>query len=227
MNLESYMDSMDVLFLGMNPTGEEVLDWLRQKDGVDVRAVIEEKEGLEKIRDLRPELVVSSGYEHIVPKDIIEVPERGIVNLHPSYLPYNRGAHPYIWPLIEDTPAGVSVHYMNESIDEGPLIARREVEKRPDDDAGSLRERLMDEQAELFKDNWEKILRGESCEQDLEKGNVHRKADLDEISRLDLDEEMSLREAIDLLRGLTFEESKLAFFEEEGRYSVGVDIDKE
>lgn len=217
----------NVVFLGMNPAGEEVLEWLRQKEDVEVQAVIEEKEGLKKIRELRPELVVSSGFEYIVPKDIIEIPERGIVNLHPSYLPYNRGAHPYIWPLIENTPAGVSVHYMNENIDEGPLIARSKVEKRPEDDAKSLRGRLMDEQADLFKASWDKILTGESSEQNLEEGSVHYREDLDEASRLDMGEEMSLREAIDLLRGLTFGEKKLAFFKEEKNYSVGVDINKE
>lgn len=218
---------MEIIFLGMNPAGEEVLEWLRQREDVEVLKVITEREGLEKIKDFRPELVISSGFEHIVPKEIIEVPDRGIVNLHPSYLPYNRGAHPYIWPLIEDSPAGVSVHYMDENIDEGPLIARKQVEKKLEDDAKSLRQRLMKEQAQLFKDSWRKILSGEAEEQDLEKGSIHYKEDLDEVSRLDMDEEMKLKDAIDLLRGLSFGERKLAYFENDGRYTVGVNIDKE
>ncbi|EHK01185.1 formyl transferase domain-containing protein [Candidatus Haloredivivus sp. G17] len=216
---------MNLVFLGINEAGEEVLEWLKQKENVDIKAVIEEREGLQKIKDLRPELVVSSGFEHIVPKQIIQIPEKGIINLHPSYLPHNRGAHPYIWPLIEDTPAGVSVHFMNEGIDEGPVIARKKVEKRPDDDAESLRERLMKEQAELFKDNWDRILREEAWEQNLEEGSFHLKSDLDEISNLDLEKEMTLREAINLLKGLTFGDKKLASIDEE--YFVGVNIEKE
>ena len=216
---------MNLVFLGMNEAGEEVIEWLQQKEEIDIKAVIEEKEGLQKIKDLRPELVVSSGFEHIVPKEIIQIPEKGIVNLHPSYLPHNRGAHPYIWPLIEDTPAGVSVHFMNEGIDEGPVIARKKVEKRPDDDAESLRDRLMKKQVELFKDNWDKILREEAWEQNLEEGSFHLKSDLDKISDLDLEKEMTLQEAIDLLRGLTFGDKKLASIDEE--YFVGVNIEKE
>ena len=219
---------MDVVFLGMNEAGEEVLEWLKQKEEVDVRAVITDKEELARINQLRPELVVSSGYEYIVPEEIIEVPEKGIVNLHPSYLPYNRGAHPYIWPLIEDSPAGVSVHFMNEKLDEGPVVARRKVEKKPDDNAKTLRDRLMKEQAELFKDSWDKVLEEECFEQDLEKGNAHFKSDLDEIADLDLDREMSLRNAINLLRGLKFGEKSLAYFEdEEDTFSVDLSIEKE
>ena len=216
---------MNLVFLGMNEAGEEVLEWLQQKEEIDIKAVIEEREGLQKIKDLRPELVVSSGFEHIVPKQIIQIPEKGIINLHPSYLPHNRGAHPYIWPLIEDTPAGVSLHFMNEGIDEGPVIARKKVEKRPDDDAESLRDHLMKKQVEIFKDNWDKILREEAWEQNLEEGSFHLKSDLDEISNLDLEKEMTLREAINLLKGLTFGDKKLASIDEE--YFVGVNIEKE
>ena len=217
---------MDVIFLGMNPAGEKVLDWLRNKDDVNVLEVVEDTNGLQKIKELGPELVISSGYEHIVPEEIINIPDRGIVNLHPSYLPHNRGAHPYIWPLVDGSPAGVSIHYMNESIDEGPVISRRIVEKKPDDTAYSLRERLMQEQANLFIESWERILDGESKEQELEKGSYHVSADLDEISELDLEEKMTLGEALDLLRGLTYD-GGLASFEKDGkRFTVSVEIEE-
>lgn len=218
---------MEIIFLGMNEAGEEVLDWLRQKEDVTVTEVIETEEGLEKISELRPEIVVSSGFKHIVPEKIIEVPDKGIVNLHPSYLPYNKGAHPYIWPLIEGTPAGVSIHFMNQNLDEGPLIARKMVEKRPDDDAKSLRNRLMQEQAKLFKHNWDKILRGESRQQPGD-GSIHFKKDLDDVSNLGLDKKMAVEEVINILRGLTYGDKKLARFEKDGQtYSLGVDIRKE
>ncbi|MFP4229632.1 MAG: formyltransferase family protein [Candidatus Nanohaloarchaea archaeon] len=217
---------MEIVFLGMNEAGEEVLEWLEARQDVKIEAVVEEEEGLQKIQDLRPELVVSSGFRHIIPEELIQIPEKGVVNLHPSYLPYNRGAHPYIWPLIEDTPAGVSMHFMDEGVDTGPIVARKKVERKPDDTAETLRKRLMREQAELFKQNWDNILRGEASEQG--EGTMHRKKDLDEVSRLNLEEEMSLGKAIDLLRGLTYGEKKLATFQKNGEtYSVGVEIDKE
>ncbi len=220
---------MDIVFLGMNEAGQEVLQWLKKdKTDVEVKKVIKNKEQIKQIEKIRPDLVVSSGFKHIIPKELINIPEKGIVNLHPSYLPYNRGAHPYIWPLINDTPAGVSIHFMTESLDQGPIIARKKVDKKPIDNSKTLRDRLMREQAELFKQSWEKILEGKAKSQDIEKGSVNRKKDLDDISNLDLDKKMSLREAINLLRGLTYGDKFLGSFSEKGRkYSVGVEIKRQ
>lgn len=220
---------MKVVFLGMNKAGEKALEWLREKQDVDVEAVITEKDELEKIEKIQPEIAVSSGFEHKVPKEIIEVPEKGIVNLHPSYLPFNRGSHPYIWPIIENTVAGVSIHYMNEEIDEGPVIAKERVEIRPDDTAGTLRTRLMDAQFEIFKQNWERIVRGVRAEeQNLEQGNVHRRSELDKITEIDLKEKMKAGKLIGRLRGLTFEDEGHAYFEKDGEmYRVKVEIEKE
>lgn len=213
----------------MNPAGEKVLDWLGDKDRVEIVEVITEKEDLGIIEQLEPEMVISSGLEHKVPEEIIDIPEKGIVNLHPSYLPYNRGSHPFIWPIIEDTVAGVSIHYMNEEIDEGPVIAKERVEMKPSDTAGELRERLMQRQFELFKEEWELIRKGVRGEkQDLSMGNVHYSSELEEVRGLDLDEKMETGKLIDLLRGLTYSDEKLAYFEKDGeRYYISVDIEQE
>ena len=220
---------MDAVFLGMNDAGEEVYDWLNQRDDVEVLALLTEREQLSLIKDLEPDIVISSGFEYKVPEDIIEVPEKGIVNLHPSYLPYNRGSHPYIWPLVDGTPAGVSVHYMVEEIDEGPIIDKREVEVRPDDTAKTLRERLMQEQVELFMDNWRKIRDGaKGSEQRKNDGTTHYRKELDEFSRLELSEEKTVGEVIDKLRALTYPPQGLAYFERNGeRFFVDVDITPE
>lgn len=220
---------MDIVFLGMNEAGQEVLEWLKKdKTDVKVKKVIKNKEQIKQIEKIQPDLVVASGFKHIIPKKLINIPEKGIVNLHPSFLPYNRGAHPYIWPLINDTPAGVSIHFMTEDIDQGPIIARKKVDKQPTDNSKTLRERLMREQAELFKQSWEKILEGKSESQDIEKGSVNRKKDLDDISNLDLGQKMSLREAINLLRGLTYGDKYLGSFSEKGsQYYIGVEIKKQ
>ena len=220
---------MEAVFLGMNDAGEEVYEWLNQRDDVEVLALLTEKEQLSLIEELEPEIVISSGFEHKVPEEIIEVPEKGIVNLHPSYLPYNRGSHPYLRPLVDGTPAGVSVHYMVEEIDEGPIIDKRNVEVRPDDTAKTLRDRLMQEQVELFMDNWRKIRDGaEGSEQRKNDGKTHYRKELDEFSRLELNEEKTFGEVIDKLRALTYPPHRLAYFERNGeRFFIDVDITPE
>jgi len=220
---------MDLIFLGMNEAGKEVLDWLKERDEVNIVEVVEEKDDFEVIENERPELVLSSGFEHKVPKEIINIPEKGIVNLHPSYLPYNRGAHPYIWPLIDGTPAGVSVHYMNKEIDEGPIIARKKVDKNPEDDSKTLRDRLMEAQFELFKENWGEIKNGaDAWEQDKNNGTTHRKKELDEISQLDLEASEKIGDLINRLKALSYTDEGLAYFEKDGeRYFINLDITPE
>ncbi|MBC5792928.1 MAG: formyl transferase [Nanohaloarchaea archaeon] len=196
---------MDLVFLGMNPAGEKTLEWLKEREDVELLVSIKEKKNLGLIEEERPELVISSGFEHKVPKEILEVPEKGVVNLHPSFLPFNRGAHPYVWPLIDGTPAGVSIHYMNEGIDEGPVISRRKVEKKETDTAKDLYDRLQHEMFQLFKDSWRDIKKGvEGSEQDLAKGTVHKSSDLDDLASINPNEEFKAKELVDLLRALSF-----------------------
>ena len=220
---------MEAVFLGMNKAGEEVYDWLNSREDVKVLALLTEKEQLSLIEDLQPEIVISSGFEHKVPKEVIEAPEKGIVNLHPSFLPYNRGSHPYIWPIVDDTPAGVSIHYMDEEIDQGPIIDRKEVPVFNEDTAESLHERLMDEQVELFKENWSIIKKGpEGREQDGERGNTHYRDELDELREIKLGEETTAGELIDRLRALTYPPHRNAYFERNGeKYFIDVDITPE
>lgn len=221
-------EKTELIFLGMNQAGEEVYEWLNGKENVEVKALLTEKDQLSLIEELEPDVVVSSGFEHMVPDDIIKVPEKGIVNLHPSFLPYNRGSHPYIWPIIEDTPAGVSIHYMNDGIDEGPVIAKKEVRVEPEDTGKTLHERLMFEMVELFKDNWEEVRKGvEGREQDLNRGSTHRKEDLDEASKIRLEEEMKAAELIDRLRALSYPPHKTAYFERNGeKFYLNLEIER-
>ncbi len=220
---------MKAVFLGLNEAGEHVYDWLNERDDVEVLALLTEKEQLDLIKDLGPDIVISSGFRYKVPKNIIEVPEKGVVNLHPSFLPYNRGSHPYIWPLVDDTPAGVSVHYMNESIDEGDIIDRWRIEKRPEDDSKILRQRLIQAQVEQFVENWERIKDGvDGVEQDPKDGTTHSISELDELAQLDLEASTKVGEFIDKLRALSYTEAGVAFFEEDGeRYFVNLSITPE
>jgi len=73
------------------------------------------------------DLVISSGYRHILKKETIENFSCPIINLHISYLPYNRGAHPNFWSFYENTPSGVTIHLIDEGIDTGDIIFQKYV----------------------------------------------------------------------------------------------------
>jgi methionyl-tRNA formyltransferase len=182
------------------------------------------------VENVEPDYIVSCGYRHIVPKDILDIPKEGCLNLHPAYLPYNRGANPNVWSIIEGTPAGVTLHYMDAGIDTGDIIARRKVETDFSDSGKDLYERLEDTQVELFQDAWSDIISDSISvtEQDEDAGTYHRTSEFEDLCKLDPDEEIRVKELLDRLRALTFPPYDNAEIEIGGEtYYVEVDITRE
>jgi methionyl-tRNA formyltransferase len=217
---------MDVIFLGINDVGMRVYEWLCDRESVDVLSLLTTKEQLNLVEELQPDIVVSVGYRHILPERILEIPEKGCINLHPAYLPYNRGANPNVWSIIEDSPAGVTLHYMDDGIDTGDIIARKKVETNFDDTGKSLYERLEQAQFELFTENWSEIESGdvETVSQD-EDGTYHEVQEFEDICELNPNDEYTVKELLDHLRALTFPPFDNAVVELEGEsYYVDIDI---
>lgn len=79
------------------------------------------------LEEIQPELIVL-GDTRIITPPVINLPPLGVVNVHPGYLPLVRGNNPYVWALLHDLPQGVSVHFIDEGIDTGPILVRRELE---------------------------------------------------------------------------------------------------
>lgn len=223
-------DQTSVVFLGVNDAGMRVYQWLCDREGVFVHSLLTTPEQLGLIEEVVPDFVVSCGFRHLVPEELLGVPHRSCLNLHPAYLPYNRGANPNVWSIVEDTPAGVTLHRMDAGIDTGDVLARREVEKRPSDTGEDLHRRLEDAQYELFTDTWPRIETGtiEAEPQNDDAGNYHTTKEFEELCELDFDEEVTVSEFLDRLRALTFPPYRNAFVEIDGeRYYVDIDIVKE
>jgi methionyl-tRNA formyltransferase len=221
---------IDVIFLGINDAGMRVYEWLCDREAVFIHSLLTTEDQLRVIEDVHPDYVVSCGYRHIVPEEILDIPTKGCLNLHPAYLPYNRGAQPNVWSIVDDTPAGVTLHYMDPGIDTGDVVARREVDTDFSDTGKDLYERLEDAQVELFKNVWPDIVSGDISvtEQDSDAGTYHRTSEFDEVCRLDPDEEVRVEEFLDRLRALTFPPYDNAEIEIDGdTYYVEVDITRE
>lgn len=125
-------------------------------------------------------LVISFGYRHIVSKETILSLNCPIINLHMSFLPYNRGAHPIFWAFYDQNKCGITIHELNEGIDTGPIIYRKKIEI--DDQKVTFlkaHQRLKIEIEKMFIANIDEILglRWKSFEQ-RENGTIHKKSDL-------------------------------------------------
>ena len=69
------------------------------------------------------DFLISYGYKFILKNDILSLFKKAAINLHISYLPYNRGSDPNFWSFMENSPKGVSIHYMDAGLDTGDIIA--------------------------------------------------------------------------------------------------------
>jgi len=100
---------------------------------------------LQRLRDLAPDVGVVVGYGHILRKELLSLPRRGMVNVHPSLLPALRGAAPIEWTIlhgIENT--GVTIMQLDEGMDSGPILHQLPHRVAPGTTAGELGEHLAE-----------------------------------------------------------------------------------
>ena len=80
------------------------------------------------------------------------------LNIHPSYLPYGKGKDSIVWTIINDYPAGVTIHEMNHKLDAGPIFLQKRIKFNPDIIAGKkLYEKSLAVAIEIFCQNWKRI----------------------------------------------------------------------
>jgi len=125
--------------------------------------------------------VVSYGYKHILSEETIKHSKNKIINLHISMLPYNRGADPNYWSFKENTPKGVSIHFIDKGIDTGPILIQKQCSFDKSHTLASSYYLLKETIENLFFDNFDNIIEGK-IEPKPQKGigSVHYKKDLTE-----------------------------------------------
>ncbi len=191
---------------------------------------LEDEEFLDRIRELEPDIGVSILFDYILKPPFLQIFERDVINLHPAYLPYNRGQYPNVWSIVEGTPAGTTLHYIDPEIDTGDIIARKGVNVEAVDTGQTLYEKLERASLELFKEAWPAIATGSvsRVEQQKNEGTYHRTRDVEQIDEIDLDESYKARDLINILRARTFPPHESAYFKEgEKKVFVRVDLEYE
>lgn len=106
-------------------------------------ARIKDREAIEQIRTLAPDVIVVMAYGQILPRHVLEIPKIACLNLHASLLPRWRGAAPIQAAIAAgDRQTGITVMYMDEGLDTGDILLQRPIDILPDDTGGSLHDRL-------------------------------------------------------------------------------------
>ncbi len=120
------------------------------------------EEAKPEIEVLSPDILVVVSYGQLVPKDILEIPKIGCLNVHPSLLPKYRGAAPIQRAIMNgERLTGVTIIWMNERLDAGDIFLQREVPIKDDETYGELHERLSQISAEMMEEAVERVKNNE------------------------------------------------------------------
>ena len=143
-------------------------------------------ENLELLTSLKLDYLLSIHFPLILPKTILATASHGALNLHPAYLPWNRGWHTPSWAILEGTPYGATLHWIDEGLDTGPIALQKKVEVHADDTAHVLYQRALAAEGEIFAEAIPQ-LQTHSLPRVPQsgKGTSHAKADLEKMRKLD------------------------------------------
>ena len=98
-----------------------------------------------EILDLNPDIIITCAYGQIIPKELLDYPKFGCINIHASLLPKLRGGAPIHKAIIEGYKyTGITIMYMDEKMDSGDIIYQEKIEIKDDDNAGTLFDKLSD-----------------------------------------------------------------------------------
>lgn len=146
---------MKFIFFGTPEFATIILEKLI-KSGLKPQAVFREpKESIsiliEKLNNLKPDLAVIAAYGKILPKEILEIPRHGFINVHPSLLPKYRGASPIQAAILNgDKETGVTIMKVDEKMDHGGIISNIKIPVSNDDNYESLSKKLAETGADLL-----------------------------------------------------------------------------
>ena len=101
------------------------------------------KEGIDKIKELSPDVVVTAAFGQILSDEFLAIPKYGVLNVHASLLPKYRGASPIQWSILNgDKTTGITIMKTVKSVDAGAILLQKEIEILPKETAGELFDRL-------------------------------------------------------------------------------------
>lgn len=115
-------------------------------------------EFIDKIKELEPDILCVVAYGKILPKEMLDIPKYGAINVHGSLLPKYRGAAPIQWAVINgETETGITTMFMDEGMDTGDMILKEKVSIGDDETTGELWEKLSNIGAKLLVETLKKI----------------------------------------------------------------------
>jgi methionyl-tRNA formyltransferase len=165
----------------------------------------------------------------IIRQDLIVKAKIGFVNTHPSLLPFNRGKHYNFWAIVEEAPFGVTLHFVDNGIDTGPILAQSKIGYDWQDNGESLYMKAQNEMVKLFIKSYPTLRNGnfQSIPQVENEGSFHHSSEIETICQIDLKKMYSAKNLLNLLRARTFKGYPGCWFEDNGKkYEILITINQ-
>lgn len=153
---------------GMKKTSTPVKEFAMEKNlkVFQPAKVRNNPELIEEIKKLKPDVICVVAYGKILPKELLDIPSLGCINVHGSLLPKYRGAAPIQWSVLNgDKTTGITTMYMDIQMDTGDMILKEEVEIGDNETTGELWERLSKIGGKLLVQTLDLIEKGEAPRQ--------------------------------------------------------------
>lgn len=123
---------------------------------------IRNREELDPILALNPDLIVTAAFGQILPKELLDAPKFGCINVHASLLPELRGGAPMHYAILQGKEkTGITIMYMVEKLDAGDMLTQVEVPISETDTVGTLHDKLREAGAKLLSETLPKLLKGD------------------------------------------------------------------
>ena len=159
-------------------------------------------ETVQQLRELKPDVVAVVAYGRILPQSVLDIPEKGCINIHASVLPKYRGSAPYQWAVLDGLQeTGVSAMYLCREMDAGDVIDVAKTPIGPDETAGELLDRLAVLGAELLSKTLSAMKQGEVTAVPQDASQVSYAPMLDK-TMCPIDWNVSAQKVHDKVRGL-------------------------
>jgi methionyl-tRNA formyltransferase len=180
----------------------------------------------ELIAPLEPDFLVSIYFDYILDDRFIKLPGKDAINLHPGYLPYNKGFYYYAWAVLDGTPAGVSIHRIASEVDAGPVISQKLVLIDGTDTGDIIYDKHVAASVELFELTWPCLEAGSyKVFRQLHRGTRKKISETNQALEIDPYATYVARDLINMLRVFSFSGSGGCTMQIDGKkYRIGVEF---
>lgn len=159
---------------------------------------------LELLDGFSLDYIIGIHFPYIFPSKVLNIPKVGVINLHPAFLPYNKGWNTPTWAILDNTIYGATLHFMTEEFDGGDIIHQKKLDVAFTDTANTLYQKVLNLEKEVFIEAFEDLLTlNPNMSKQVTNGTSHVKKDLKSVQEVSLENNVNVFEFINKLRALT------------------------